>query len=130
MLVGLSLQASHADSSDVVSNPVSAGLGLYGGFIVIAGGASTLRVPYFGLKGSYQTLNPVQYVSFGYDSMGTSVPHATVVSIQLAGREICPLMTILDNISACILGRCLEMHRFFDVRRLCNCCCACRNHGS
>ncbi len=52
---------------------VSADLGLYGGFIVISGGTSTLRVPYFGLKGSYQALNPVQYVSFGYDSTGTSV---------------------------------------------------------
>ena len=41
---------------------------------MISGGTSTLRVPYFGLKGSYQALNPVQYVSFGYDSSGTCVP--------------------------------------------------------
>lgn len=47
-----------------------ADLGLYGGFIVISGAASTLRVPYFGLKGSYQALNPVKYVSFGFGRTG------------------------------------------------------------
>ena len=43
---------------------------------MITGGTSTLQLPYFGLKGSYQDLNPVQNVSFGYDRKGTGVPSA------------------------------------------------------
>ena len=42
-----------------------ADLGLYGGFVVITGGTSTLRVPYFGLKGDYGKLDPVQTITMG-----------------------------------------------------------------
>jgi len=54
------------------ATPAPADLGLYGGFIVLTGAASPLRVPYFGLKGNYQTLNPVSYASFGYDPSGAA----------------------------------------------------------
>ena len=34
-------------------------LGLYGGYIKMAAPGQVLRVPYFGLKGSYAALNPL-----------------------------------------------------------------------
>ena len=42
-----------------------ADLGLYGGFVVMLGGGSTYRVPYFGLKGDYGKLNPVKSITMG-----------------------------------------------------------------
>ena len=50
----------------------AAALALYGGFVVMAGGGSTYRVPYFGLKGDYGLLNPLQSVNFG--SLGGASP--------------------------------------------------------
>ena len=45
-------------------------LGLYGGFVVVNGGGETARVPFFGLKGDYSKLNPVDSIILGTVRLG------------------------------------------------------------
>lgn len=64
------LPIAAARISSHIWKPTTAGmrgadLGLYGGFVVLRGGGSTYRVPYFGLKGDYGKLNPLKNIRIG-----------------------------------------------------------------
>ena len=59
-------------------------LGLYGGFVVVVGGGTTYRVPYFGLKGDYSKMDVLQSITFGNITANSSFAQLGVSSVGKA----------------------------------------------